>query len=134
MHVADAHQSGNVWLVRLSGQRVSKEENRVDSSLDDSAADDQVAAVGAVSDSFDVEAEVFAQQLPCVASRDEFLMTEEVDVRANELQHQGFLLIVSNECDHEFLVGHVFNVPGEAGHVEKVPHVRRPGLVSAERI
>ncbi len=113
MHVADAHQRGDVGLVRLSGQRVSKKEDRVDVPFGNSPTDDQVAAVGAVSDTFDIEAKLLAQHLPRVASRDEFVLTEEVDVRANELQHLWFLLIVSDECDHG---------------------VRRPGLVSAERI
>ena len=134
MHVADTHQSGDVWFMRLRGQRIAKEEDRFDASFGDSAADDQIAAVRTVSDSFDFQSELLGKHLPRVAGRDEFLLTEKVDVLANEFQHQGLLLIVSDECDHGFLVGHVFNVPGESGHVENVPHVRHPGQVLVARI
>jgi len=113
MDVADSHQRRNVWLVRLSGQRVAKKEHRFDVSLSDSTADDQVAPVGAVSDSCDVQAELLCQQLACVARCDKLLATEEVHMLANELQHRGFFLIVSDKCDHG---------------------VRHPGWLSAGRI
>ena len=112
MYVADAHQSGDVRFMRLSGQRIAKEEDRVDPSFGNSAADDQIAAVRTVSDSFDFQSELLGKHLPRVAGRDEHLLTKEIDVLANEFQHQGLLLIVSDECDHGFLVGHVFNVRG----------------------
>ncbi len=100
MHVADSHQSRDVGFVRLRGQGVAEEEHGANVTFSDSSANHEVAAIGAVHDSFDVESEFFCQSFARLSGRDELLRAEEVDVSSDEVQHLGLASVVSNESDH----------------------------------
>ena len=66
MDVADPHQGAHVRLVRLGGERIAKEDDGADLAQGDAGPDDQVAAVRAVGDALDVEAQLrFEQRGPC---------------------------------------------------------------------
>ena len=89
MHITDSHQRRNIRLVWLGGQRIAKEQHGFGFALGHATADDQVAAFGSVSYSFNIQAEFIVEQLAGVARGDQFMAAEELDVPASEFEQLG---------------------------------------------
>lgn len=105
MHVANPHQGGDVRLVGLGGQGITKEDHCLDFPFRDPAANDQIAAGWAVSDAFDVKRELIVQQAAGVARRHELAAGEVFAMGSHEIEQIRLLGIVSNESDHGFAWG-----------------------------
>jgi len=86
VNIAHSHQRRNIRLVWLSRQRIAEEEHGLDFPFRDATANDQVAALGPVCNSFNFEAEFFLQQLTGIAGGYELLLAKEVDVAAREFE------------------------------------------------
>ena len=100
VHVANPHQGGNIRFMRLGGEWITKEEDSADFSLCHTAANDQVAAGGAVRDTFDFEIEFVSNQPAGAAGRNQRMCGKQVAMLADEIEQRGFQLIVGDEGDH----------------------------------
>jgi hypothetical protein len=100
MHVADPHQSRNVRLVRLGGQRIAEKEDRPNFAFRHAAANDLIATVRPVGYGFNVQAEFAPQHLSCMTGSDELLPLKEIQAAANEVENIGFLFVVGDQRNH----------------------------------
>jgi hypothetical protein len=118
VHVARAHQRGDIGIVRLRGHRVAQEHDDVDAAVGQLGADLEIAAERPRQLALDLEP-VRGRDAPAGrARRDQPALRERVAVLARERDDLVLLRVVRDQCDAgfahlRFLLGSV--VVGRSG-------------------
>ena len=96
MHIAGAHQSIDVWLMRLWGHGITKEDNDIDFTLGQARTDLQVAAPWAAEHAFHVQAGLIHQPAASGSRGAQFASLQQRRELLGKCHHGIFFVVMVN--------------------------------------